>query len=396
MNSFEIRISLSIALIFATRLFGLFVILPVFTPYAEQLPDANATLIGLALGIYGFTQATLQIPFGYLSDSFGRKPIITIGLILFMGGSLIAAWSTSILGIIVGRALQGAGAIGSTLIALASDLIRPQERSKAMAIIGIGISLALFLGLGLSPLLNHALGVPGLFWLTAHLAALGLLILWKIPTPICSLAERDTSYTFLQKVQQILSNVNLVYLIAGTLILHATLTALFLVLPNKLIQLDFAAANHWQLYVTSLLLGLLTALPLITQIEKKDRAKTILLSITSLLALSQIGLIYASNLIAVFFSLWGYFTAFNLLEATLPSLVSRIAPAYSRGTTLGLFSSSQFLGMFVGGLASGWLYQYYGMISVFTFGTSLSIIWLILATTLKLVLFSHDNLEESQ
>jgi MFS family permease len=365
----------SVALIMCFRMLGLFMIFPVFTPYAQHLSGATPQLIGLALGIYGLTQACLQIPFGALSDRFGRKPIICLGLIIFAIGSIVAGCSHTIEGVIIGRALQGGGAIGSAAMALVADLTDDTNRIKAMAIIGMSIGSAFALAMIVGPLLNGVIGVPGIFWLTALSALVAIAILYLFvkntsptltlpcPVPVRGEYTREGTKSF----KQILTNKQLLYLDLGVFIQHAMLTALFLVLPLMLQQqLHLNNDRQWLFYLPVLLCAYVFMVPFIILAEKKQQLKgvfigSIMVMLLTQLALWKFPLTLANSLI----TLTLFFTAFTLLEATLPSLVAKLAPAANKGAAMGVYSTSQFLGIFVGGLMGGWLFSRWGINAIF-------------------------------
>jgi len=385
MSPIERRASISLAAIMATRMLGLFMILPVFALYAESLPDATPMLIGLAIGIYGLTQALLQIPFGMASDKFGRRGMITLGLILFAVGSVVAASADSLMGIIVGRALQGAGAVAAVIMALTADLTREEQRTKAMAIIGMSIGSAFTLALVAGPLLNSWIGVSGIFWFTAILALLAIVILWTlVPQPTQSHmhhdAQLDPSLTL-----SVLGDTQLLRLDAGIFILHTILTATFIVVPFVLRDsLGIDVGLHSWVYLPVLVLSAGAMVPFIIVAEKKRKMKQLFVSAVTILGLSLLTMSqWYENAIAFFILLWLFFTAFNFLEASLPSLVSKTAHAARKGTAMGVYSSSQFLGAFVGGSAGGVLYGEFGIGGVFSFSALLIAVWWVLAITMR-------------
>lgn len=385
MNPLERRATLSLAMIFAFRMLGLFMILPVFALYARHLPGATATLIGVALGIYGLTQACLQIPFGMLSDKVGRKPMIVIGMLIFALGSIIAALSHTIEGIIIGRAIQGAGAVGAVIIALVADSTLEQNRTKAMAMMGMTIGLAFVFAMILGPLLNDWIGVSGIFWLTAGLAFLSLLIVWLgVPTPKTLHLQRDAE-TVPGLLKSMLKNTELLRLDFAIFCLHAILTAIFIVIPVMLQNMAGLPENRqWLLYLPTLLLAFIAMVPFIIIAEKYRKMKGVLIGAIVVLGLTQLGLLSLPHTVGVIgLCLWVFFTAFTLLEASLPSLVSKIAPAGSKGTAMGIYSTSQFLGIFVGGIVSGWLYGQHELSGVFIFCAALAVLWLVVAITMK-------------
>lgn len=385
MNVIERRASISLAAIMATRMLGLFMILPVFALFAESLADATPFLIGLAIGIYGLTQALLQIPFGMASDKFGRRGMITIGLVLFALGSVVAAMSDTLLGIIMGRALQGAGAVAAVIMALTADLTREEQRTKAMAIIGMSIGGAFTLALVAGPLLNHWVGVSGIFWFTAVLALLAIVILWtQVPEPVQSHMHHDAQLD-IGLTKSVLADTQLLRLDAGILILHAILTSTFVVVPFVLRDsLGIDVSHHSWVYLPVLLLSAAAMVPFIILAEKKRKMKQIFVGAVSLLGISLFAMSqWYTSAIVFFVLLWLFFTAFNFLEASLPSLVSKTAHAARKGTAMGVYSSSQFFGAFIGGSAGGWLYGELGISGVFIFASMMIAVWWILAVTMR-------------
>ncbi len=379
----ERRAIIGLASIMSIRMLGLFMIFPVFTLYARDLPNTTPLLIGLAIGIYGLTQGLLQIPFGMLSDRIGRKPIIYIGLFIFAVGSVVAAMSDTITGIIIGRALQGCGAISSTILALTADLTLEQHRTKAMAILGMSIGTSFILALVLGPFFAQWVGVPGLFWFTAIFALIGIIILYRsVPQPH-SHFHSDTS-PVLTQFKRVLHNTELLRLDFGILVLHLFLTSMFVVLPIVLIENNIAIHDHWQVYTYVLLASVATMIPLIIIAEKYRHLKLIFVGSIAILGVALITLSYLhANFIWVIISLFLFFTGVNVLEASLPSLISKISPSDSKGTAMGVYSSSQFFGAFLGGVGGGWLHQYYGIGAVFAFSASLALIWFIFAFSMK-------------
>ena len=380
LNEIERRGAFSLAGIFALRMLGLFLILPVFALYAEGLPEVTPMLVGLAIGIYGLSQALLQIPFGMLSDRVGRKPVIIGGLLIFAIGSLVAATADSIYGIILGRALQGSGAIAAVIMALAADLSREQRRLRMMAIIGMSIGAAFAVSLVLGPVLNSWIGVPGIFWLTALLALGGVLIvLFVVPTPQRSQFHRDAEVEP-EQFGRVLADPELLRIDFGIFALHLLLTALFLAYPLALRDLGLASDHHWWVYLPVMLLAMLAMVPMVIVAESKRRMKSMFMTGVAGLALAGLGLyLFNSSMIGLVLTLFVFFTAFNLLEATLPSLVAKMAPGERKGTAMGIYSSSQFVGAFIGGLLGGWIQTHFGLDGVFLFCGGVALIWLLIA-----------------
>ena len=379
MTGAERRASLSLAGIFSLRMLGLFMIYPVFAPWARHLPDAAAVTIGLALGIYGLTQALLQIPFGFLSDRIGRKRVIAAGLVLFVIGSIIAALSPSIYGIVLGRLLQGAGAVGSAVLALAADLTRADHRTKAMAIIGMTIGASFGLAVVVGPVLNGWIGMRGIFWLTALLAALGILVLYTlVPRPVAPQVHAETE-AVPALFKRVLADRELQRLDFGIFIQHAVLTASFLSVPFVLRQSGVALPDQWYVYLPVLVVSMAFLVPLIVLAER-GHMKAVFLASVALLAAGQLLLLFARlNLPLVILALLVFFTGFNVLESVLPSLISRRAPAEAKGTAMGVYSSSQFFGIFVGGVLGGWIGGAWGLNGVFGFCAVLAALWWLVA-----------------
>jgi len=381
MNATERRSVFSLAGIYSLRMLGLFLILPVFALYAEHLDGVTPMLIGLALGAYGLTMALLQIPFGMLSDRIGRKPVITAGLIIFAIGSVVAASSHDIWGVIIGRALQGAGAIAAAMMALLADLTREEIRTKATAMIGMSIGMSFTVSLILGPWLDAAIGVNGIFWLTAILAVGAIVVLHTaIPTPAHSSIHRDAE-TVPAQLGAALRNIELLRLDIGILILHSIMTAMFIAMPFVLRdQLHLPTLQHSWVYLPTLIVAMGLMVPMVIIAEKKKKLKQVFVSAIGLIALSTALLALShSGWIGVISGLLIFFIAYNVLEATLPSLVSRIAPIDGKGTAMGVYSTSQFLGAFVGGAGGGILYGSFGVEGVFIACTVGALLWLGLA-----------------
>ena len=384
-SKLEMQAGYSLAMIYAVRMLGLFMILPVFAVYAESLPDYTPILAGLALGIYGLTQGLFQIPFGMLSDKFGRKPIIAIGLVIFIAGSLLAASSDSIYVIIIGRALQGAGAIAAALMALAADLSREENRLKMMSFIGISIGFAFALAMVLGPLLSRYIGISGLFVVMAVLGVVSIIILFTlVPDPENSFFHRDTQAIPTQ-VSKVLSDTQLLRLDFGIFTLHTVLMASYMAVPHLLQdQVNFHVDEHWKLYLPVFLLSVVFMIPFIIKAEKKRRMKQVFVGAIGTLMLAELGLFVGGDSVwQIGIVLVVYFTAFNLLEASLPSLVAKMSPADRKGTAMGVYSSSQFLGAFAGGSLGGYSYQHWGSDGVFLICATGLMIWLLLAISMK-------------
>ena len=384
MNATEIRASVSLASIFGLRMLGLFLILPVFAVHAKSMPGGDsATLVGLALGMYGLTQAFGQIPFGMASDKFGRKRIIIIGLVLFALGSLIAAGADHIIWIIVGRAVQGAGAVSAAVTALIADSTRDEHRTKAMALVGASIGLTYAASLVISPLLYHAIGMNGMFLLVAVLSVLAIGVVIFIVPAAPPRSPEKASFV------QVLRDGELMRLNFGVFALHAIQMSMFVVLPGVLVQAaGLPLDQHWRIYLPVVLSSFVLMLPPIFIGEKRGVMKQVFVSAIALLLLVEIGLYIALSqtllpMAVVASLLLAFFVAFNILEASQPSLVSRLAPAGSRGAALGVYNTMQAIGLFCGGAGGGLLAQHFGGPAVFIVGCLLTSAWLIIATTMK-------------
>ena len=375
----------ALASIFGLRMIGLFMILPIFSLYANHFNHVTPLLIGMALGAYGITSGFLQAPLGALSDKIGRKPVIIIGLVIFALGSILCAHTHSIYGIIAGRALQGAGAIGSTLLACAADLTREEVRTKAMAIMGITIGVSFVIAMILGPILSVRIGISGIFDVTALLALIAIVIVYlKVPNPKKTVFHRDQQIDKRTLIST-LKNTQLLRLDLGIFCLHAILTATFIVLPLALTdQLNLSKMDQAWVYAPILIVSFFLMVPFVIMAETKYKMKQVFLSAIALFGLSQLGFIFlGSHVSAVVISLIIFFTAFVLLEATLPSLVSKLAPITSKGTALGVYSSCQFFGAFVGGSVGGFLYGEHHIIGVYIFCLALALIWFLLAFSME-------------
>ena len=379
MTRAEKRATSGLAAIFALRMLGMFLILPVFALYAEHLPGGNNhTLVGLALGMYGLTQALFMIPFGMASDRIGRKKVIIFGLIVFALGSFVAATATDIYWTIFGRALQGAGAVSAAVTAMLADLTREEHRTKAMALIGSTIGLTFALSLVAGPALNRVIGVPGIFALTGilALAAIWVVKVW-VPNPVDSHFHADAQANP-ARLKDVLRNGQLLRLDFGIFALHAAQMAMFVVVPVALKNSGLAADHHWAVYLPVLLGSFLLMVPAIIYGEKRGQMKPVFIGAVALMLLAQIGLAWGiGSLWGIIWALFFYFVAFNLLEASLPSLISKLAPVSAKGTAMGVYNTAQALGLFFGGVFGGWLAQHHGFHSVFIFSGVLMAIWLL-------------------
>lgn len=386
MTPLEIRASASLASIFALRMLGMFLILPVFAVHAKSLPGGeSATLVGLAMGIYGLTQAFGQIPFGAASDKYGRKRVIIIGLILFALGSFIAAASSTLVWVVVGRAIQGAGAISAAVTALIADSTREEHRTKAMAMVGASIGLTFAVSLVAAPVMYEWIGMGGIFALTGTLSLLAILIVaYVVPAAPLAVASKRVPFS------EVLANGELMRLNYGVFALHATQMAMFVVVPSALVQFaDLPVTSHWKVYLPVVLASFVLMLPPVFIGEKRGMMKQVFVAAIALMLVVQLGLwgfmswpsaMYWPVLVVL---LLAFFVAFNILEACQPSLVSRIAPPAAKGAALGVYNTLQALGLFCGGALGGWLTQHAGTSSVFALGAALSVVWIIIAANMR-------------
>lgn len=368
MTAQERRTTLLLSSIYAFRMLGLFMILPIMSLYATSLKGATPFLIGLSLGIYGLTQAILQIPFGMISDRIGRKPVIIFGLILFLLGSVEAALSHTMMGIVWGRALQGAGAIGSTLTAFVADSTEEKNRLKAMSLIGMTIGSSFIIAMVLGPILNGMIGLSGIFWLTALLALMGIVFLFFIPTPARHNPHPDCE-PVLGQFKKVLMNPDLLRLDFGIFAQHAILTALFIAIPLLMVnQMGLSADHQWKVYLPVLLLSFIAMVPFIIAAEKKGKMTFIFRGAIALIAVVSFALwLFPSTLVFICILLFLFFTAFTFLEAAFPSLISKKAPKAKKGTAMGIYSSAQFLGILAGGTLGGFFFHHFGLNGIFLF-----------------------------
>lgn len=377
MTSLEKRSITGLASIFALRMLGLFMILPIFSLAAEQYSGSTPLLIGLAIGAYGLTQALFQIPFGMLSDKIGRKRVITAGLLLFAAGSVVAATADSIQMVILGRLLQGSGAISAAVMALTADLTRDEHRTKAMASIGISIGLSFSVALAAGAALENWIGLSGIFWATAAFALVGIAILhlW-VPTPMRISTHRDMEPAPKQFIK-VLRNPDIMRLVLSIMMLHLLLTTSFFALPITLFEQGLAKSEHAMAYLPVLVLAFIAMIPFIIVAEKHRKMKPIFLGAVVALGLVQLAWAFVANTVTgTLIGLWLFFTAFNFLEASLPSMMSKLSPLENKGTALGIYSTAQFLGAFIGGAAGGFLYGQFGVSGVFIAGAIISLAWL--------------------
>ena len=384
LNSIEKRAAFSLAAVFGLRMLGLFMILPIFAIYGEQLIGYSPVWIGIAIGAYGLTQAMLQIPMGILSDKYGRKPIILIGLLIFLLGSIVAAMSDTIYGVVFGRALQGMGAIASAILALAADLSREEQRPKVMATIGMFIGLSFTIAMVVGPITAEAFGLSGLFWFIAVLTILAMLLIqFFVPNSI-NKAPRGDSVALPTQLKKLIRHPQLSRLNFGVFTLHMAMTACFITLPKQFVESGLMLEDHWQLYLPTLIGSFFLMIPFMIFAIKKQKEKQMLSASVLLLSLSLFLLWYLpTGFTSLVVMVVMFFTAFNYLEATMPSLLSRIAPAGVKGSVMGIYSSSQFLGAFTGGVLGGLIAGEFGEQAIFLAMAFISTIWFVVSLSMR-------------
>lgn len=384
MTPIELRATWGLGTVFSLRMLGMFMVLPVLTTWGMVLQGATETLIGLAIGIYGLTQALFQIPFGLLSDRVGRKPLIVGGLAIFVLGSVIAATTDSIWGIILGRALQGSGAIAAAVMALLSDLTREQNRTKAMAFIGISFGVTFAIAMVLGPIITQALGLQALFWMIAILATAGIgMTLWVVPDSNTHVLNRESGMVK-GCFRKVMAEPKLLKLNFGIMCLHIMLMSTFIALPGILEQAGFPAAEHWKIYLCTMLISFVAVLPLIIYAEVKRHMRRVFIGCVALLLVAEIILWGAGpHFWELVIGVQLFFLAFNLMEAILPSLISKESPAGYKGTAMGIYSTSQFIGVAIGGSVGGWVNGLFDSQTVFLLGALLAMLWLLVSYTMQ-------------
>jgi len=393
MSALELRAGASLAGVFGLRMLGLFFILPVFAVHAPLLRGGDdVALVGIALGVYGLTQGVLQIPFGMASDRWGRKPVLYAGLAVFALGSFLGMFAGDIWTAIAARALQGAGAISSVAMALAADLTRPEHRTKVMAMIGSMIGFMFALSLVGAPLLYRVIGMGGLFALTGVLC-LGAMAVVRLLVPDPQ-EPRAAAKGGASSVRASLLDAELVRLNVGIFVLHIVLYAMFVVVPPMLVEAGLELPRHWQLYLPVVLVSFVCMLPAILYADRRNRPKSVLLAAVALLAATELALGAARGIAGIAVLMLTFFIAFNVLEALLPSLVSRYAPAEGRGVAIGVYNTTQTLGVFFGGLLGGWLAKNHGPAAVYVSCALLSLLWLVVALGMKAVPAVRSSVNE--
>ncbi|MDD7804473.1 MAG: MFS transporter [Endozoicomonas sp. (ex Botrylloides leachii)] len=402
MSKPEIKAACSLTLVFVFRMLGLFMVLPVLALYTEDLSGVTPTLAGLAIGAYGFSQALLQIPFGWLSDRIGRKPVIISGLLLFMVGSLVAAYASNIHWIIIGRLLQGCGAIAGAITALMADLTREQYRTRAMAMIGIGIGISFCLAMILGPIISGIWDLSGLFLSNVLMSVAAIfIVIFLVPSPVVTRKDLNSSVQK-QDIGKVIHNTQLMRHFVGVFTLHFTLMALFVFVPQVLEQdAGYPRADHGWIYLAVMSISFIAIIPLIIFSEKHRRLKQCYVGAITVIIAAVIVLSQGERLPNhIFLGLILFFMAFNFLEATLPSLVSKLSKAGTRGTAMGMFSTCQFLGAALGGVSGGWALQHGGVTGVLIVCIIPIAIWWLLSVTMKhppyvssivMALFPHEN-----
>jgi len=379
MTARERRASASLAAIFALRMLGLFLVLPVFALEAARYPGGeDPVLIGLAMGIYGLTQGLLQIPFGMASDRLGRKRVIIAGLLVFALGSFVAALAGSLTWLIIGRSLQGAGAVSAAVTALLADQTRDEVRTKAMALVGASIGLMFALSLVLAPLLASYIGLAGLFGLTGLLALAGVaVVIWWVPAEPLQHKNQPRG-----KLSEVLTHAALLRLDAGVFILHAVQLAMWVAIPALLVQAGLSKDHHWWVYLPAVLASFVVMGATLFPLERRGYLRAVFLGAIGLVTLVQLGLLWAADAPHVAwlaFMLFLFFCGFNVLEASQPSLASRVAPPHARGAALGVYNTLQSLGFFAGGALGGWLVKTQGVPALFIACAVGMGLWLLLA-----------------
>jgi len=385
MTSHELRAAASLASIFGLRMLGMFVILPVFAIYAEGLPGGNnLTLVGVAIGIYGLTQAIFQIPFGWWSDRYGRKPVIYAGLAVFAAGSFVAALGTHIWVVIAGRVLQGAGAISAPVMAMTADLTREQHRTKAMAMIGSTIGATFALSLVLAPWFNRVMGVPGIFVMTGVLVLIAIWVVYAIVPDAPEYAEPRGAQGGISEFLGVLRDGQLARLNYGIFTLHAVLMALFIAVPLELRAAGLALDHHWEVYLPVMLGSFVLMVPAVLSTTRPERLGRVFVGAVAMLLVSQILMPWLTTGVwTIAAMLLIFFTGFNVLEAALPSLVTKTAPPGAKGVAIGVFTSLQFLGTFAGAAGGGYLYGRWGDTGIVVFDIVLLGLWLVIARGIR-------------
>lgn len=382
LNSLEKRAAVALALVFSSRMLGLFMLLPVFALYGSELAGFSPLWIGIAIGAYGLTQAILQIPMGWLSDRIGRHKVMLGGLVLFALGSVVAALADSVYMVTLGRILQGGGAIAGAVLALAADITREEQRPKVMAIIGVSIGLSFAVAMVVGPLVARLAGLSGVFWFTAILALVAMALVWFVVPKSVQKAPMAETLALPQSLAKMLKNRQLVQLDLGVMLLHLMLTATFVALPQLLTNTGLDSVKHWQFYLPILVGSFVLMIPMMIIAMRKAQEKGFFLFAIALLISAMLTVLLLGNFTGLVIGMLLFFIGFNFLEASLPALVSRIAPAGQRGSAMGIYSSSQFFGAFLGGVIGGAVVQQFGNQMLFMVLAVIGLLWLLVASTL--------------
>ncbi|CAM3696307.1 MFS transporter [Rheinheimera salexigens] len=382
LNSLEKRAAVALALVFSSRMLGLFMLLPVFALYGSELAGFSPLWIGLAIGAYGLTQAILQIPLGWLSDRIGRHKVMLGGLMLFAAGSVVAALADSVYMVTFGRVLQGGGAIAGAVLALAADLTREEQRPKVMAIIGVSIGLSFAVAMIIGPLVARMAGLSGVFWFTAILALVAMALVWFVVPVSVQKAPMAETLALPQSLKAMLKHRQLVQLDIGVMLLHLMLTAIFVALPQLLTNTGLDSIKHWQFYLPILAGSFVLMVPMLIVAMRKSQEKGFFLFAIGLLVSAMLTVLLLANFVGLIIGMLLFFIGFNFLEASLPALVSRIAPAGQRGSAMGIYSSGQFFGAFLGGVIGGAVVQQFGNQALFMVLAVIGLLWLLVASTL--------------
>jgi len=390
MNSSELRSAFSLSGIFALRMLGLFLILPIFSLHARGLPNGDdATLVGITIGVYGMVQAFFHIPLGILSDKVGRRLVVIGGLFLFVLGAVIAASHDDLYWILAGRAIQGAGAISAAITAWVADLTREEIRTRAMALIGGSIAISFAISIIIAAPLYQALGMPGIFWMMAFLGLIAIFVAWRVvpSAPISIAPQPNGTDSNASRFLKILRDPELFRLNIGVLILHASQVAMFIVIPKLLVANDLPLEGHWKVYLSVLVASIVVMAPMLMKAEKKNRLALLVKVSIGLMLISQVyfGVVLFGNFANIWqisFGLFIFFIGFNLLESLQPSLVSRFS-GDNRGAGLGVYNTTMSIGLFLGGLIGGWIYGHLGTLAIFEIDSVLLLVWLIIAAKMS-------------
>lgn len=388
LNTLEKRTAVSLASVFAIRMLGLFMLMPIMAIYGQSLEGVSPLWIGLAIGAYGLTQAAFQIPMGWLSDKYGRRRIIVLGLIIFAIGSVIAGLAEDIVTVTIGRAIQGMGAIASAVLALAADITREEQRPKVMAVIGMCIGLSFSVALVLGPMVAESFGLSGVFYLTAVLAIVGIVVVLTLVPNSVTKAKSGEITASSSQLFTMMCNRQLLRLDFGVLVLHLMMTSMFIAIPVLFSNSGFLVSDHWVAYLPILLLSFVFMVPMLIIAAKKGQEKQFFLVAIVMLIMASVGLAIQTDFTTIIAMLFVFFIGFNFLEASLPAHVSRISPAGQKGTAMGVYSSSQFLGAFFGGITGGYVAETFGFSYLFASNAALALLWFVFASGMVLPISS--------